>query len=180
MTINQILTNLDLAVEQLIANDFNLIQRGLNEPLLSGQLKGYLEPLFPEYDVNAEYNGDIDKPNDRKALDIAKNRLREIGFNPHESDNYRLTPDIIIHRQNSNKSNLVVIEVKKGTNNNRNMEFDLLKLEHLTIDYLGNHYNYKVGVALVLGTAEKTGQYKITYFQDGVAKTRLELRDIEY
>jgi hypothetical protein len=38
--------------------------------------------------------------------------------------------------------------------------FDLLKLEHLTIDYLGNHYNYKLRVAVIFGTKGNAGNMK--------------------
>ena len=135
-----------------------------------------MTPLFVTLNVDPEYNGDILKPNDRKALDIAKNRMISIGIEPNEVDNYQLTPDIIIHKRNTNDFNEVVIEIKKDTNSKKNKLFDLLKLEHLTIDYLGNHYNYKLGVAIIFGTKDNAGKYEITYFQNGIITARENLK----
>lgn len=176
MDINQILANIDSAIQQLIDNEMNILKRGLNELNINGHLIKYLTPLFNELDVDPEYNGDIIKPNDRKALDIAKSRMIEIGIHPNEKDNYKLTPDIIIHQRNANTQNEIVFEIKKDTNSKKNKEFDLLKLEHMTIDYLGNHYNYKLGVALIFGTKGNAGNYEIKYFQNGIATLRENLK----
>ena len=148
----------------------------MNELNLNAHLTKYLAPLFRGLDVDPEYNGDRLKANDRKALDIAKGRMREIGIEPNEANNYQLTPDIIIHTRNTNENNLVVMEIKKDTNSKKNKEFDLIKLEHMTIDYLGNHYNYKLGVALVFGTKGNTGTYNIQYFQNGIRTARKNLK----
>jgi len=176
MTIHETLNNIDSGIHELVNNEIDILQRGLNELNLNGHLRGYLRPLFPNFDVDPEYNGDILKENDRKALDIAKNRMLEIGIEPNERNNYPLTPDIIIHKRNSNEQNLVVIEIKKDNNNRKNKDFDLLKLEHMTIDYMGNHYNYKLGVAIIFGTNTKAGTYDIIYFQNGVLTKREDLR----
>lgn len=167
MDTKEVLKKLDEAIAQLMEREKDILERGLNELNLNGHLAKYLTPLFPEYTVDPEYNGDKIKPNDRKSLDIAKKRLIEIGIEPNEANNYLLTPDIIIHTRNINEENLAVIEIKKDSNSKKNKEFDLLKLEHMTIDYSGNHYNYKVGVALVFGTKKNTGLYEIIYFQNG-------------
>ena len=176
MDIKDILTNLDLAINQLLDKELNILERGLNELNLNGNLIKYLTPLFKEFDVDPEYNGDRLKPNDRKALDIAKNRMIEIGIIPDESNNYKLTPDILIHTRNVNENNQVVIEVKKDSNSKKNKDFDLLKLEHMTIDYSGNHYNYKLGVAIVLGTLKNAVKYEVKYFQDGIPTKREDLK----
>lgn len=176
MDITQTLNNIDNAIQQLIENEMDILQRGLNELNLNGHLIKYLTPLFNTLNVDPEYNGDILKPNDRKALDIAKNRMISIGIEPDEADNYQLTPDIIIHKRNTNDFNEVVLEIKKDSNSKKNKLFDLLKLEHLTIDYLGNHYNYKLGVALIFGTKANAGKYEISYFQNGILTTRENLK----
>lgn len=134
-----------------------------------------MRPLFDGFHVDPEYNGDISKLNDRKEIEIAKNRMRQIGINPNDDDRYSLTPDIIIHTRNSNYNNLLVLEIKKDSNSTRNKEFDLLKLEHMTIDYQGNHYHYKVGAALIFGTGKKAGNFTIQYFQNGIPCDRQNL-----
>jgi len=167
MKTSVIISNLEQAINQVFENDINLIERGLNELNFNSLLTKYLRPLYDKFDVDNEYNGDQLKVNDRKALDIAKRRMVEIGISPKETENYRLTPDIIVHKRNTNDNNLLVLEVKKDTNSKKNKEFDLLKLEHLTVDYLENHYNYKLGVALIYGTKENAGKYVLRFFQNG-------------
>jgi len=175
MVINKILSNLELSINELLEKELNILTRGLNELNLNGHLTKYLTPRFPEFTVDPEYNGDILKDTDRKALDIAKNRMTEIGIKPAETNNYKLTPDIIIHTRNQNDNNLVILEIKKDSNSKKNKEFDLIKLEHLTIDYSGNHYNYKLGVAIIFGTKENAGKYEIRYFQNGIEKNKNDL-----
>jgi hypothetical protein len=173
MTNTEMIALVDLAVADVIKNETNTLTRGLNERTISTHLSNYLKPYFKGYDIDHEYNGDIDKPNDRKALDIASNRLNEIGKKTNLKANYKLSPDIIVHKRGTNKNNLIVIEVKKDSSPDRDKEFDLIKLEHLTIDYLGNHYNYKLGIALSFGTGKNTGDVNKVYFQNGI------LRDID-
>lgn len=176
MEIKDILAKTDKAISILLENENDILERGLKELNISTSLYKYLTPLFEDYTVDAEYNGDKLKPNDRKSLDMARNRMLEIGINPNDTDNYQLTPDIIIHKRNTNEHNLIVIEVKKDSNSEKNMEFDLLKLEHLTIDYYGNHYNYKLGIFIEFGTKKDAEKYNIMYFQNGIAidKDKLE------
>lgn len=167
MEIELILKNIEIAINEVLVTKMNSLERGLNELNISSSLANCLTPLFNDYNVDAEYNGDIDKPNDRKALDIAKNRIRDISKKVNKDDNYKLSPDIIIHKQGNNQNNLVVIEVKKDTHEDKGKHYDLIKLEHLTINYLGNHYNYKLGVAIIFGTGPKAGTFDICFFQNG-------------
>lgn len=156
------------AIEDVIKNENDTLFRALNERIISSHLSNYLKTYFKEFDVDHEYNGDIDKPNDRKALGIAKNRLLEIGYRAKSNDNYRLAPDIIFHRRGTNANNLIVIEVKKDVSASKHWEFDLIKLEHLTIDFLGNHYNYSLGISIVFGTGKNAGQVKKYCYQNGL------------
>ena len=176
MEIEGVLNRLDVAIQKLLQNERDILQRGLKELNLSGHLTKYLTQLFDGFDVDPEYNGDKLKPNDRKALDIAKSRMIEVGIKPKEANNYQLTPDIIIHKRNRNDFNQVVIEVKKDTAPKKTKGFDLLKLEHMTIDYMGNHYNYKLGVAFLLGTRDNVGNIEVTYFQNGIPTKRADLK----
>lgn len=176
MEINEILKRLDDSITSVLENEFDILARGLNELNLTGHLTKYLTPHFEELTVDPEYNGDKLKGNDRKALDIARNRMIEVGIPPNETENYQLTPDIIIHQRNTNDNNLVVIEAKKDSNSKKRKDFDLLKLEHMTIDYFGNHYNYRIGVAIVFGTKKRAGEYEIYYYQDGIPTKRENLK----
>ena len=170
-----ILVNLESAISMLITNEIDNLRRQLNELNISTHLAFYLKSTFVKYDVDPEYNGDMDKPNDRKALEIARNRIIEVGRVPNINNEYQLRPDIIIHKRRTNENNLLVIEVKKDTHTKNERDYDLIKLEHLTIDYSGNHYNYKLGVAIVFGTGENAGSYDLTFFQDGMPRKYWEL-----
>lgn len=168
MKTEEILANIESAIEVFYKKDIKILKRNLTERMISAKLAEYLSFFFNEYDVDPEYNGDFDKPNDRKALDIARNRMIEIGRNPNEKDNYKLVPDIIIHTRETNNKNLVVIEVKKDISTKAEKDYDLIKLEHLTINYMGNHYNYSLGVSLTFGTSESSGQHEIVCFKEGL------------
>src|SRR5690242_20272827 len=124
MNTSEILERIKHGIANLMIGENNILNRGLNERMLSSRLADYLRPLFEDYNVDPEYNGDIHKPNDRKAISIAQNRLLEMGHTINESNSYRLSPDIIIHIRNTNEHNLAVIEVKKDTSPNKEKEFD--------------------------------------------------------
>ena len=163
----EILELINLSISSFIQNEHALLKRNLNEQLLSARLAHYLSLNFNKYDVDAEYNGDINKPNDRKALDIASHEIELIGKKANANDRYKITPDIIIHIRGTNEENLVVIEVKKDVSAELNKKFDLIKLRHLTTNYSGNHYNYKLGIAIVFGTGENAGFLETKYFSNG-------------
>lgn len=177
MRTTDILERVEEAIDKLLRDDIELLRRGLQERALSNRLADYLRPLFPDLYVDAEYNGDLDKPNDRKALEIARGRMNEIGRKAHENHNYQLTPDIIVHSRGNNTNNLIVIEVKKDSSPEKDKEYDLIKLEHLTINYLGNHYNYKIGIAIILGTNNNAGRYDMKFFQNGIPTKRERLEE---
>lgn len=92
MTINQIIKNLNSAIQDLLDKESDNLKRGLSELNISTHLAIHLQPYFPEYDVDPEYNGDIDKPNDRKALEIARNRIKEVGRRFNIDDSYYSYP----------------------------------------------------------------------------------------
>jgi hypothetical protein len=177
MTTNELMTKIDIAIQSLYSNDINLLQRAIHERNIAFKLSMYLQPLFVGYNVDCEYNGDMGKPNDKKALEIAANRIRELRRIPHNDNIYKFTPDIIIHVRGQNDRNIAVIEIKKDRSNRNKKEYDLLKLEHLTIDYSGNHYNYQIGIAIIFGTGINAGTKTETFYQNGIKiDNRLELR----
>lgn len=175
MITSEILSKLDIAIQQLFENDINILERGLNELNINANMTSYLRPLFEDFNVDPEYNGDISKTHDRKEIEIAERRILELGRRTNINNSYRLTPDIIIHTRNTNDNNLLVLEIKKDSNSRVEKEFDLLKLEHMTIDYNGNHYNYQLGAAIIFGTVLNAGQFQITYYQNGILTLRENL-----
>lgn len=171
----QIIEKVESAIASFLEHDSNSLVRRLNEVNFSVNLAFHLKLEFKDYDLDAEYVGDAEKPNDRKALTIARNRIKQVNREISEDDLYKIRPDIIIHKRGTNDNNLVAIEVKKDTHPKHEKDYDLIKLEHLTIDYLGNHYNYQLGIALEFGTGDNTGSYKTTIFVNGTPIRRKDL-----
>lgn len=110
---------LNSALDQLLRSDGAILTMDVNERSISHRLAFYLEPFFPEWNVDCEYNRNHDNP---KRLNI---RRRQI-----ESDDTQATtvfPDIIVHRRGTDE-NFVVIEMKKTTSRETD-DYDLGKLE---------------------------------------------------
>lgn len=98
-------------IEQVIwiiyKKDSDLLFRDNYEVTISCKISQYLFSLFPDYDVDWEYNKHIDDP---KILDWRKVR-----------------PDIVVHKRWTDENNLICIEVKKETNwENRNKDYNKL------------------------------------------------------
>lgn len=98
------------AIQTLLERDDILLTIDANERTISAQLACYLKPVFPEWNVDVEYN--------RQGLDP-----KQIGI---EESATLVYPDIIIHRRGS-EENLLVVEMKKG-NSPEPDEEDMKKL----------------------------------------------------
>ncbi len=159
---------IEQAIQNFLKNENQLLTRNLNEVLMSTSLAKYVAEEFEGYDTDSEYNGDIDKPNDRKALEIAANRINEVKKKVNDKNTYKIYPDIIVHERGSNDNNHLVFEIKKDIHSENKKEYDLIKLEHLTINYMGNHYNYDLGIQIIFGTSGNTGTYEINYVSEGI------------
>ena len=94
------------AIDLLLTADEDILRLDINERTISHRLAIYLEPHFPGWNVDCEYNRDHD---DVKRLDIKRRNVT--------SDDTQATtvfPDIIVHRRGT-VQNLLVIEMKKTT-----------------------------------------------------------------
>jgi hypothetical protein len=109
---------LNEALELLLRADEGILRVDINERTISHRLALYLEPYFPGWNIDCEYNRNHDDP---KRLDIQRRDVR--------SDDTQATtvfPDIIVHRRGTNE-NLLVIEMKKTTSQEDD-SYDLGKL----------------------------------------------------
>jgi len=97
-----------LAVERLVATDGYLFERDLNERTITHRLAVHLEPGFPGWHVDCEFNRDGHDP---KRLNLPPRN--DIGSDDVHART--VFPDVIIHRRGTD-DNLVVIEAKKTTN----------------------------------------------------------------
>ncbi len=83
-----------VAIETLLGREGEFIQLGGNERAITHRLAVYLEPLFPSWHVDCEYNREGAAPKRNSAGKL-------------------VLPDVIIHRRMTSE-NLLVIEVKTG------------------------------------------------------------------
>lgn len=109
----------------------------INERTVSGELAGILRQYIMDFHVNCEYN----RMTDENGLQMPK----RIGLNPNHSKPSIVYPDIIVHRQEDGKHNLLIIEIKMNWKNN-NKENDLVKI----YKYM-KELHYQFGLYLELG-----------------------------
>jgi hypothetical protein len=166
----EIKNKLNTALDKLYVKDWYLLEKSVHERSITHKLAEYLQVLFPDYDVDCEYNNDIDKRKtfiSNDAMSKLKEELKKIDLNP-ESKNLleeikklskNFYPDIIVHKRNTNKHNVLIIEAKKD---NTDTSFDEVKLTAMT----QNHYNYQLGVSIILSTNANydRNQVKLKYF----------------
>jgi hypothetical protein len=93
------------ALEILYERDNYLLMHDANEVSISHKLACYLQYLFKDYDVDIEFNRNLDDP---KIV--------------HDEGDSRIIPDIIIHKRGINTNNFIVIEIKKSNNRNKNKD----------------------------------------------------------
>ena len=86
------------AIDRVKDEDRHLLDINGNERSIAARLAMYLQEYFTNYDVDVEYN------RDREGV----KRLRR-----NEGIQCRVQPDVIVHRRGDEKSNLMVIEMKK-------------------------------------------------------------------
>lgn len=107
------------ALDVLLRADADILEIDINERTISHRLANYLEPHFPGWNVDCEYNRNHDDP---KRLNIQRRNV--------SSDDTQATtvfPDIIVHKRGTDK-NLLVIEMKKTTSQEEdNYDFNKLR-----------------------------------------------------
>ncbi len=122
------------ALEQLYADDYDLIEREINERSIVSRFGRYLESLLQP----SEY-GTLD-------LDVEYNRN---GQGPKRTKKFinGVYPDLILHERGTNRRNILVIEFKTPWNQGDGE--DVQKLQELTDE--SQVYGYDLGLAVVLG-----------------------------
>lgn len=100
----------------------SLLQVDIYEPTISHRIAVYLEGLFPDHNVDCEYNNNLQ---DRK-----------------KTSNRKFRPDIIIHKRLEKNNNLAIIEIKKHGKKSKPARKDIKKLN----DYVNGSLKYKLGI----------------------------------
>lgn len=139
------------AMEKLISNEGIIIKNRINERTLTAHLANYLEPFFPYFNIDCEYN-----------------RNYELGrYRPKYISGHTSYPDIIIHKRLENKHNLVCIEVKTSYfNNGKNLKDEIKKDKKKLIDFVtpDDGYNFKYGIFIFIDADSL--KYTNEYFND--------------
>lgn len=127
--------------DTLVKNDLYLFQvwrnwEWINERSLTHRLAVYLDILFPEWNIDCEYNKLWDDP---KRIHIPCEY--EENWSTDNLEWKTVYPDIIIHKRwwNWKENNLIVIEAKKDINN-KWRDKDICKLNAYKNDL---HYWYQ-------------------------------------
>lgn len=111
-------SRVQMAIDELKERDSELLERDVNERSISHRLACYLQCHFPEWDVDCEYNR---KGSSVKQLELSVEKVRTDNLEART-----VYPDIIVHKRGI-KHNLLVIEMKKGLDSQRE-DFDRQKL----------------------------------------------------
>lgn len=131
------------AVEKLFEKDKLLLEKDVNERSITHKLAEYLQERFWDYDVDCEYNRNL---NSVKRLEVLIGNIE-----PKDTKGKTIYPDIVIHKRSTHRKNLLIIEVKKRQNiDGKAKRYDLEKIKLLTKKNQ-NNYAYELGLYLELG-----------------------------
>ena len=172
-------TEINTLVEQALdtmleTSDSWLLKNNLSEQSISHRIALHLDPLFVDHNVDCEYNGDIDRQNNKKVISILKTELQSFGLLrdkeatdlEKEFTSRAVFPDIIIHERGSNNENLCVIEVKKNTSS-VNYEYDYIKLRSYTSKRYDNNLVYQLGIFIEVIIESENPSFNLKYFKHG-------------
>ena len=125
------------ATARVTHEDRHLLMVDVSERCIAARLAMYLREYFTDYDVDVEYNRHGD---DTKKLHALVDSFRC----PRDRDEGRtVLPDVIVHRRGDDKSNLLIIEMKKSGNQS-GLEWDVRRIQAFRAE-LG----YKLGALVV-------------------------------
>lgn len=176
-----IIEKLEIAIEMFFSNDAWLLEKDLSERSITHKLAEYLQPLFLNYNVDCEYNGNVERgEGGRKRISILKQDLegkgllkdKEISEIDTDYADRSVFPDIIVHKRGTNDYNLCIVEVKKSTST-VSSEYDEIKLKAYTTDSYGNDLKYSIGVFIEFIARTQDIDYNIKYFVNGTETDQL-------
>jgi len=172
MKFGEIREIVDDAIYTLLGNDGFLLENDVNERSISHRLALYLEDYFPEYDVDCEYNRNVEADNERKYIRIIRRKAIELGIKIDENTVEQniierlVYPDIIVHLRGRNDHNLLIIEMKK-TSSSISQEFDYEKLRRYTSAENENDLSYAFGAFICVGVLSNLRENMVAWFMEG-------------
>jgi len=139
-----------MCLEILRLKDFRLFQIKCHERTIAHKLGEYLQMVFPDWNVDLEYN----------RMDPELSDISEDTSNCSDDESTgRIFPDLIVHRRGLKFKNLLVVEIKTIADDR---EHDYEKLESLT--ELSGNFRYKTGLFLKF---DSKGKYEPVWFDGG-------------
>lgn len=174
----EIIKKLEMCIEELKRKDMYLIEKNGSERAIAHRLAVYMESEFSEYDVDCEYNINVEHNSGRKKIYLLQEEVKKYKSTHKkiEDKEVSILPDIIVHKRGVNTHNLLVIEIKKDTSIIDD-DFDQIKLEKLTKTYDGDELFYKLGCAIKILTKSKNVQIK--FLEDGKEKNEIKDENIK-
>ncbi len=147
---------IDAAFKKLQARDAFLLENRVGERCVAARFAFYLVPLFRGFDVDVEYNRQGINPNHAKGVDAGdlKDCRSALRAFRDGKPTVRVFPDIIVHHRGKKgyEHNLLVIEIKRSTNNETHA-CDIAK-----IDVMLTTYKYRFGLFLVMPSGKGAAQ----------------------
>lgn len=146
--INKLKEIIQISLNNLYQNDIEIIQRGGMEQAVSFRFGTYLLAQCQQiewlrhFDFDMEYN--------KNGINPKRTPRRPNG----------VRPDLIIHKRNSNDTNILIVEIK-GWWNNEDRENDEIKIEDFI--HQEGEYKYGLGVFLDLNRTECNPKYFKNY-----------------
>lgn len=177
MRLELVKSKLHEALYALRRNDRYVLEKDGSERSIAHCIATYLAVSFTQYDVDCEYNVNIESGSGRKEIDMLRYELdqfnRRVGnrrsFDFEDETYYSVSvyPDIIVHKRGRNDGNLIVLELKKSTTN-IGSDFDELKLKRYTNTSFPTSLRYKFGFFIDVPTgAGYDRHFQIKLFQHG-------------
>ena len=130
---------------------FDLGTDGVNEQTITFRLGVYFHSLFDDYHVDCEYNRIWDEP---KACVLAGKQS--------------MKPDLIVHRRNSDKSNLFCLEAKKDYLwDDEKIGFPDINKKLIGLTHPGDRYHYILGLAWRIQPTPDPQKHQALWFING-------------
>lgn len=160
------------AIDQILGRDSYLLLHDINERSIAHRLAMYLTPKFKGFDVDCEYNGNVESPNGKKYINILKDTARSLGLLKEGLQDKELVcryvyPDIIVHKRGKSGSvnNLLIIEMKKSSSNiSRDLDYE--KLKRFTSHDDGNNFDYQFGAFILVQVGEEQ-KMEVSWYREG-------------
>jgi hypothetical protein len=170
-------SRVDRAIQELYRQDHFLLEKYVSERSITHRLAMYLQPLFPEYHVDCEYNRNIEEGRGASkgisilattAMSMFRERLekRQLEEAILEVSTF---PDIIIHRRGHNRENILIIEAKKNNSTIPN-SYDEMKVKAFTGTENEPRYRYQWGLTILFPVGERLEAPSLVWYQNGEQK----------